>query len=125
VSGSWYATRDQIRASLSHAMWCIGEPTPDDGVLCSCGWSDPDTMFGDRVVLTDIELSRSHSQCIVAFPELDSEDPASGETLVVIWNDDELRVEDGDLEWILAQPELPDAFRRAAAVHLDGSASGE
>jgi hypothetical protein len=28
-------------------------------------------------------------------------------------------VSDQDLEWLLAQPGLPDEFRRAAAVHRD------
>jgi hypothetical protein len=26
-----------------------------------------------------------------------------------------------DLEWLLARPDLPDEFRRAAAVHLERS----
>ncbi len=98
-------------------MWCI-DPDDDLGVQCSCGWSDPDAIFEDNCVLTDIEQHSDHARCIVAYPVLDPSASASGETLIVVLDANELRVRDGDLEWLLEQPDLPDGFRRAAAVHL-------
>lgn len=98
-------------------MW----PTTDDrgreGIRCSCGTTRANAEWSDDVVFSD--MRRSHTrEYIVAYPSPTPEQTDGGVRVRSAGAPMSLAVEGDDLEWLLALPDLPDGFRRAAAVHL-------
>jgi hypothetical protein len=66
----------------------------------------------DDVIRTDIQLQHpGHTSYVIAYPA--DVDMASGGVQFR-----RKRIPQRDLIWLLEQPNLPDEFRRAAAVHL-------
>jgi hypothetical protein len=88
-------------------------------VECSCGFR-METDWIDDIVLTELEGSGHVRDFIIAYPTEPEEwlEQAFCDVGVVIDHDQPLEIAPPDLEWLLAQPHLPEGFRRAAAVHL-------
>jgi hypothetical protein len=111
VSG-FEATPAQVRECAEHLLWATR--TLDAAfVECSCGWRW-ETDFDDHVALVDIEQRGRHARYVIAYPETGDHFAS----MIVRHDGDELALAPADLEWLLAQPDVPVPFRRAAAVHL-------
>jgi hypothetical protein len=109
-----------LRIAREHAMW----PTDtwrSENVTCSCGFELEGTAWIDDVVLSDLQHSTHGSEWVIAYPA-ETPEQSIGGVFVATSGINGLPVEAPHLAWLLDQVDLPDEFRRAAAVHLDQAA---
>ena len=103
-------------------MWPTIAVLPDgserEDVECSCGITIGDACWHDDVVRTDIRREHpGHDEYVIACP-FKTGDMMSMVGVALVIGRRAKQVSRRNLEWLLAQPDLPDEFRRAAAVHL-------
>lgn len=97
-----------LRIARDHAMW----PVELNKLRCSCGFEFDDACWHDDVVLSDLRLAApAHHTFVISYPD-------DYQCVQVVRTHGAAWLNRRDLAWLLDQPNLPDEFRRAAAVHL-------
>jgi hypothetical protein len=110
--------RQLIADRLDHVMWPTYDDRGREGIRCSCGTRRQGAEWSDDVVFSDMRCSHTR-EYIVAYPQETPEQTVGGVVLRSAGAPTLLAIEGADLTWLLEQPDLPDEFRRAAAVHLE------
>jgi hypothetical protein len=101
-------------------MWPTYDDDGREGIRCSCGMARANADWVDDVVFSD--MRRSHTrEYVVAYPAPAPEQTVGGVVRRSASAPTLLSIDGDDLAWLLEQPDLPDEFRRAAAVHLPSS----
>ena len=109
--------RHLITERLSHVLW-PHDAGDHDTVRCSCGFLCREAVdWDDDYAMVDIRESEHVGDYIAAYPDGPLEQTLGG---VVIVSRHKIvhQLTTPDLVWLLEQPDLPEEFRRAAAVHL-------
>lgn len=109
------------RDTDNHFMWPVflpkGTEFHEECAQCSCGFLQRDSTWLDDVMLSDIAYVGAHPWAyVIAYPAQHHDQTTGGVKLVSgrTWVD----LIGPDLRQLLEHPDLPEEFRRAAAVHL-------